>query len=159
MVNDIQLRDVAEDDLPIFYEQGKDPEAVHMAAFTAEDPSDWEAFQAHWAKIRADENTLIQTILFEGRVVGHIASFERFGDLEVTYWLGKEFWGKGLATLALKAFLEIQTERPLYARAAKDNTASIRVLEKCGFSISGHDKFYANARGQEIEEVILKLSS
>ena len=159
MGSEIQLRDVRENDLPIFYEQGREPAAVHMAAFTAEDPSDWEAFQVHWAKIMADENILIQTLLFEGRVVGHIASFERFGDLEVTYWLGKEFWGKGLATQALQAFVEIQKTRPLFARAAKDNAASIRVLEKCGFKISGHDKFFANARDQEIEEVILKLSS
>jgi len=159
MGSEIQLRDVRENDLPIFYEQGREPAAVHMAAFTAEDPSDKEAFQIHWAKIRTDENILIQTILFEGRVAGHIASFDRFGDLEVSYWLGKEFWSKGLATQALAAFLEIQNSRPLYARAASDNIASIRVLEKCGFKISGHDNFFANARGQEIEEVILKLSS
>lgn len=157
MVSEIQLRDVEGEDLPIFFEQESDPAAVHMAAFTAEDPSDKEAFDAHWARISADETIIIRTILFEGRVAGHIASFERFGDLEVSYWLGKEYWGKGLATEALAAFLEIQKARPLYARAAKDNFASIRVLEKCGFKISGHDNFFANARGQEIEEVILKL--
>jgi len=157
MVSEIQLRDVEGEDLPIFFEQESDPAAVHMAAFTAEDPSDKEAFDAHWARISADETIIIRTILFEGRVAGHIVSFERFGDLEVSYWLGKENWGKGLATEALAAFLEIQKARPLYARAAKDNFASIRVLEKCGFKISGHDNFFANARGQEIEEVILKL--
>ena len=157
MVSEIQLRDVEGEDLPIFFEQESDPAAVHMAAFTAEDPSDKEAFDAHWARISADETIIIRTILFEGRVAGHIVSFERFGDLEVSYWLGKEYWGKGLATEALAAFLEIQKARPLYARAAKDNFASIRVLEKCGFKISGHDNFFANARGQEIEEVILKL--
>jgi len=157
MVSEIQLRDVEGEDLPIFFEQESDPAAVHMAAFTAEDPSDKEAFDAHWARISADETIIIRTILFEGRVAGHIVSFERFGDLEVSYWLGKEYWGKGLATEVLAAFLEIQKARPLYARAAKDNFASIRVLEKCGFKISGHDNFFANARGQEIEEVILKL--
>lgn len=157
MVSEIQLRDVEGEDLPIFFEQESDPAAVHMAAFTAEDPSDKEAFDAHWVRISADKTIIIRTILFEGRVAGHIASFERFGDLEVSYWLGKEYWGKGLATEALAAFLEIQKARPLYARAAKDNFASIRVLEKCGFKISGHDNFFANARGQEIEEVILKL--
>jgi RimJ/RimL family protein N-acetyltransferase len=157
MPSEIRLRDVEGQDLPIFFDQGQDPAAVYMAAFTAEDPSDREAFQTHWDKIMANETILIKTILFEGRVAGHIASFERFGDLEISYWLGKEYWGKGLATEALAAFLEIQKARPLYARAAKDNVASIRVLEKCGFQTSGHDKFYANARGQEIEEVILQL--
>lgn len=157
MGSEFLLRDVMEDDLPIFFEQGRDPVGVHMAAFTAEDPSDREAFEAHWAKITADETILIQTILFEGRVAGHVVSFERFGEPEISYWLGREYWGKGLATKALTAFLGIQKARPLYARAAKDNVASIRVLKKCGFEISGRDKFFANARGQEIEEVILKL--
>jgi RimJ/RimL family protein N-acetyltransferase len=157
VVSEIRLRDVIENDLSIFFDQGRDPAAVYMAAFTAEDPADKKAFDAHWDKIMADETILIKTILYKGRVAGHIASFERFGDLEVSYWLGKEYWGKGLATKALAAFLEIQNTRPLYARAAKDNAASIRVLEKCGFKIMGHDKFFANARGQEIDEIILQL--
>lgn len=47
--------------------------------------------------------------------------------------------------------------RPLYARAVKDNIASIRVLEKCGFVLSGEDKGFSNARSKEVEEFILKL--
>jgi RimJ/RimL family protein N-acetyltransferase len=75
----------------------------------------------------------------------------------VSYWLGKEYWGKGIATEALGLFLGIIEERPLYARAAKDNAASIRVLEKCGFVISGCERGFANARGEEIDEVVLVL--
>ncbi len=153
------LRDVAEEDLDVFFEQQRDPVANHMAAFTAKDPTDRDAFGEHWARILSDDAITIRTIVFDGRVAGHIARFERLGDPEVTYWLGREFWGKGLATEALSAFLAEVTDRPLYARAAKDNLASIGVLEKCGFAICGSNKAFASARGEEITEVILKLGS
>ncbi|NIN63622.1 MAG: GNAT family N-acetyltransferase [Anaerolineae bacterium] len=153
----VLLREVAESDLRIFFEQQLDPAANQMAAFTAKAPADRGAFSAHWTKIREDDSTTIRTILFDGAVAGHIASFERLGKPEVTYWLGREYWGKGIATKALSEFLRLLKVRPLYARAAKDNVASVRVLEKCGFTISGCDKGFANARGEEVEEVILVL--
>ncbi len=157
MASDVLLRDVTEGDLPTFFEQQLDSAANHMAAFTGEDPADRHAFNAHWSKILGDDTVTIRTILFDGYVAGHIARFERFGDPEVTYWIGKEYWGKGIATKALSEFLGEVKVRPLYARAARDNFASLRVLEKCGFAISGYDKAFANARGEEVEEAILKL--
>ena len=157
MMSDLLLRDVIEDDLPIFFEQQLDPDANYMAAFTARNPADRDAFTAHWNKILGDHTATNKTILFAGQVVGHIASFERLGKPEVTYWIGKEHWGKGLATKALTELLGHVKERPVYARAAKDNIASLRVLEKCGFEISGEDKGYSNARGKEVEEFILEL--
>ncbi len=159
MADDIVLRDVTDDDLPIFFGQQLDPDANYMAAFTSRDPSDRDAFMAHWAKIRADETITNRTVVYDGQVAGSVASFEDFGQLEVTYWLGREFWGRGIATRALTAFLEYQTTRPIYARAAKDNAASLRVLQKCGFVITGEDKGYANARGQVIEEYLLTLAA
>ena len=155
----IRLRDVTKSDLPIFFEHQLDPAASHMAAFTAKDPADREAFMAHWARILADDAIATKTILFDGNVAGHVASFEQFGQPEITYWLGQEYWGQGIATRALSAFLGHLEARPLYARAAKDNVASLRVLEKCGFRIVGEDRGFANARGQEVEEFILKLEA
>jgi RimJ/RimL family protein N-acetyltransferase len=153
----VVLREVREDDLDIFFEQQLDPEATYMAAFTAKDPADRDAFNAHWFKILGDKSITIQTILYQGQVAGYILSHAWFGDPEVSYWLGKEFWGVGIATRALATFLETLDKRPLYARVAQDNVASIRVLEKCGFRITGKDKGFAIARGQEIEEYILTL--
>lgn len=155
----ILLRDVRESDLSTFFKQQLDRTANYMAAFTSKDPTDRDAFTAHWTKILNDDTITKKTILFEGQVAGHIASFERFGKPEVTYWIGKEYWGKGIATKALSEFLDYLKTRPLYARAAKDNIASIRVLEKCGFTISGEDKGFSNARGEEVEEFILKLNT
>jgi RimJ/RimL family protein N-acetyltransferase len=127
MTNTLVLRDVVDDDLPIFFEHQLDPTANYMAAFTAKDPNDRAAFDAHWQRIRADANILNKTILVDGQVAGHLASFEQFGEREVSYWLGREYWERGIATRGLAAFLGLVTMRPLYARAAKDNTASLRV--------------------------------
>ncbi len=159
--SDVQLRDVRESDLPIFFEFQRDPVANRMAAFTARDPSDRAAFQAHWAKILSDETITNKTIVSDGRVVGHVAKFvdKEFGKPEVTYWIGREFWGRGLATKALSEFLRHVAVRPIYGRAAKDNLGSLRVLEKCGFRIVGHAKGFANARGEEVEEAMLELDA
>ena len=154
----IRLREVLDQDLPIFFSHQQDAEAVYMAAFTSKDPSDEAAFTAHWERIRASEQVTIQTILCGDEVAGHVASFTEEGDRELTYWIGREHWGRGVATAALASFLGVESERPLYARAAKDNFGSIRVLEKCGFVLSGEETGFANARGKEIEEVVLKLA-
>ena len=159
LTGDVQLRDVRESDLPIFFEQQLDADANYMAAFTSKNPADRDAFMAHWHKILSDETTTNQTILFDGRVAGHVSSYtdEEFGHPEVSYWIGKEYWGMGIATRALSAFLDRIKTRPLYARVVKDNIGSRRVLEKCGFAVIGEDKGFANARGAEVEEYIMKL--
>ena len=158
MTGEVTLREVVDSDLPIFFEQQLDADANWMAAFTAKDPADWDAFMAHWARNRAEETNIIQTILLDGHVVGSVSSYqEEPGKPEVTYWLGKDCWGHGIATRALTMFLERMTARPVYARAVKDNAGSLRVLEKCGFRITGEDKGFANARGAEVEEYLLTL--
>lgn len=154
----IVLRDVTMSDLPIFFDQQLDSEANWMAAFTAKDPTDRDAFMAHWTRNLGNETGTIQTILFNGQVAGSISSYvDEDEQLEVSYWLGKPYWGKGIATRALSAFLDHIKVRPLYARAAKNNTRSLRVLEKCGFTITGEGSGFSNARGEEVEEFLLRL--
>ena|ERR671926_1329783 len=158
MSNKVLLRNVISEDLPIFFEYQLDQEANYMAAFTAKDPTNQEAFMAHWQRNLADPANINQTILVNGQVAGSVSSYEDEGKPEVTYWLGKEYWGKGIATAALREFLAQKNQiRPIYARVAKDNPGSRRVLEKCGFKIIGESKGFANARGQEIEELLLEL--
>lgn len=91
--SEVKLRDITEEDLPIFYEQQLDSTANYMAAFTAKDPTDKDAFFDHWTKIIADETITIKTILFNGIVTGHVSNFEQFSEPEVSYWIGKEYWG------------------------------------------------------------------
>jgi RimJ/RimL family protein N-acetyltransferase len=151
------LRPLLDDDMPTLFEQQLDPAANHMAAFTAKDPSDRAAFDAHWAKVRADQSITIRAIIVDGQLAGSVLSHSWFGDLEVSYWLGREYWGRGIATAALRAFLQEQTERPIFARAVHDNAGSIRVLQKCGFIEVGRDHGFAFARGMEVEEVVMRL--
>lgn len=148
------MRDVTKGDLPSFFEHQFDRVANEMAAFTARDEDE---FMAHWTKILNDDTVVTKTVLFDDRVAGNVVSFERDGEREVGYWIGREFWGQGIATKALLEFLRHVTARPLFAHVAKHNIASIRVLEKCGFVVYGEAKTPANERGEEVEEFILKL--
>ena len=153
----VTLRNVRDSDLPVIFAQHQSENAIYMAAFTPPDPSDRNAFDVHWQKIRTNDTVTLQTILVDGDVAGYISQFEMFDEPEIGYWLGEEFWGKGVATEALSQFLAMIAIRPLYARAAKDNIGSIRVLQKCGFTITGEDKGFAYGRNAEIEEYILTL--
>src|SRR5678815_83974 len=65
MTNSLQLRDATETDLPIFFEQQLDPDAIQMAAFPSRNR---EAFMAHWSKIMVDDSVVIKTILFNGDI-------------------------------------------------------------------------------------------
>jgi RimJ/RimL family protein N-acetyltransferase len=152
----VELRQVHDSDLPVFFRQMNDPEALHMAAFTPEDPADRGVFDAHWARIRSS-TAVIRTVLADGDVVGSTAVYGEPGEREVTYWVDRAYWGKGIATAALRALVTEVPERPLYARAASDNAGSLRVLEKCGFRTVATASGYANARGAEIEETVLLL--
>jgi RimJ/RimL family protein N-acetyltransferase len=153
----IEIRNVLPEDLPHFFQFQLDPEANRMAAFTSKDPSDRAAFDAHWKKILTDETLVSKTITVDGEVVGSLGKFVMFDRPQVTYWIGKKFWGKGIATAALLHFLAEYESRPLYAQAAADNVGSRRVLEKCGFVKVDVDRGFSNARGEEIDEYIFKL--
>ncbi|MEV7237984.1 GNAT family N-acetyltransferase [Streptomyces sp. NPDC051020] len=156
---DVTLREVRDGDLPVFYAQSNEPEGILMAAFTAKDPSDRAYFEAHWARIRRDPAVFVRTVVGKsGEIVGHAAVFGPPEEREVTYWIGREYWGRGVATAALRELLTRIPERPLHARVAADNSGSIRVLKKCGFVTTGHERGFANARGEEIEEVVLLLA-
>jgi RimJ/RimL family protein N-acetyltransferase len=89
--------------------------------------------------------------------VGSAAVYGEPGEREVTYWIDRAYWGRGIATAALRDLLAEVPERPLHARAAADNAGSRRVLEKCGFRVTGNDRGYAHARGEDTDEVVLTL--
>ncbi|MFJ5732232.1 GNAT family N-acetyltransferase [Streptomyces paradoxus] len=153
----VELRQVHDSDLPVFFRQMNDPESLSMAAFTPEDPSDRAAFDTRWSRQRSSPDVVARTILADGDVVGSAAVYGVPGEREVTYWVDRACWGKGIATQALRALLAEVPERPLYARAASDNAGSLRVLEKCGFRVVAAAREYAPARGAEIDETVLLL--
>jgi RimJ/RimL family protein N-acetyltransferase len=148
------LRDVEPDDLEVFYEQQRDPAATRMAFVPARER---EAFIAHWERILRDDTVVVKTIVADGAVAGNTVSFERDGKREVGYWLGRPFWGRGLATRALDEYLRVVTHRPLHASAAAANRASIRVLEKCGFTITRCETLFDERWGAKVDVVLLEL--
>ena len=137
----IALRDVIESDLPRFFEHQADPQSCQMAAMQSRDQA---AFDAHWKKILADPSVLIRSIVADDVVVGNVLSFVRKPPAddahakpavipEVGYWIGREYWGRGLASAALAAFVDTLEMRPLHATAAQHNIASIAILKRNGF--------------------------
>jgi RimJ/RimL family protein N-acetyltransferase len=157
----IALRPIRDADLPMFFEHQRDPVACRMAAFTHADPDDRAAFDAHWVRIRSNPQIVNRTIVEatdDAAALGHVAAFEEEGRWEVTYWIARAHWGRGIASAALAMLLREFDTRPVYARAASDNLASIRVLARCGFVAIATERGYANARGAEIEETLFRLS-
>jgi RimJ/RimL family protein N-acetyltransferase len=151
----ISLRDVEDNDLLTFFTQQQDPEALRMAAFPSRDR---DAFMIHWSKILDEETCIVRTIFVGPEVAGHICSWPLAGERNIGYWLGREYWGQGIASAALAQFLTVVTTRPLFARVAKHNLASLRVLQKCGFHISGEDTFRYTPDSEPGEEFTLTLA-
>lgn len=126
-----------------------------MALFPARDR---EAFDAHWRRVLADDSVTKKTIVHEGKVAGNIGCWEQDGRRLVGYWIGKEFWGKGLATRALSELVAEVEARPLHAWVATTNVGSIRVLEKCGFVAKESRSELDKRLGREVEELLFELS-
>jgi RimJ/RimL family protein N-acetyltransferase len=154
---EVALRLIEDSDLDALFDQMRDPESVQMAAFTAKDPDDRAAFDAHMAKVRAAPDVTTRAVTCDGQLVGTIAGFVLDGNTEITYWIDRSAWGQGIASRALALLLETVEVRPLRARAAGDNLGSLRVLQKAGFTVTGTEIAYAPARGADIEETILRL--
>lgn len=154
----IILRPTELSDLPTLFQFQLDKEGGYMAAFMPSNATDETAYITKHTKLLNDPTINNQTILLENKIVGSIAKFVIQGDAEITYWIDKNFWGKGIASKALGEFLIIETTRPIFGRVAFDNIGSQKVLERSRFIKVGTDKGFANARQMEIEEYIYKLS-
>lgn len=132
----ITLRPVEEADLDTLYAHQADPEAARRAVWT---PRDEPAFRAHWARIMAEPDCLLRSVLVDGVLAGSVVSWTHEGRRNVGYWIGREFWGRGVATAALRAFLDVERQRPLYADPFESNAASVALLRTCGFVEAGRD--------------------
>ena len=152
----LELRPVTADDLPRLFEQQRDREAHHMAAFTHRDPDDRDGYIGWWRRILAKPEVRARAIEIDGALTGSILCWPDAHGVEVSYWLGRPYWGRGIATAGLRAFVA-ELGRPVFARAASDNHGSVRVLQKCGFVEIGREMGFAGARGAEIEETVFRL--
>ncbi len=150
----VRLRNVEPGDLPRMYEMQLDPESNRMAVTN---PRSAEAFEAHWANVLRDPSVTAKAILLGEKMVGTVSCFRRDGQANVGYWVGREHWGKGVASRALELLLLEVTARPLYAHVATSNGASLRVLRKCGFVVEQVRLSPASDRYPECEEAVLVL--
>ncbi|HSK97691.1 MAG TPA: GNAT family N-acetyltransferase [Euzebyales bacterium] len=153
----VAVRDVGDGDVEVFFEHQRDPEATRMAAFPARE---WEVFVAHWRRLRADATVVTRTVLVDGQVAGNVVSWEQSGRRRVGYWIGREHWGRGVATRALGLFLGQLRTRPLYADVAVHNVGSMRVLERCGFErVHEAERGATRSAADDVEEVTFVLES
>lgn len=144
MTPSVHLRDVQLDDLEVFFTQQADPEACSVASFEARGR---EAFFIHWKeRVLKNPTGLVRAIVSDGQLAGNIVCWGPPEERLVGYWLGREFWGQGIATLALKAFLPLLTP-PVFAHVARSNPRSIRVVEKAGFVLH-----------EELDELIFRYT-
>lgn len=150
------LRETRESDLPALFEIRCDAEGQVMAAFTST-ANDREAYLDKHRKLLADERIVNVVVEVGGEVVGSAAAFPLGEEIDVAYWIRRDHWGRGLAGAALAAVLEQVPTRPVFASAAGDNLASQRVLERSGFRRIGLERGFAEARGEEIDEVLFRL--
>ena len=153
----LRLRDLQGADFDQIFEDQRDPQARHMAAFAAPDPEDREAFDRKWRQLLADDSITTRALELGGEFVGYLISFEQAGDRQVGYWISKAYWGRGLATRGLRLFRGELGTRPLHACVVEDNLASQRVLRKCGFSPVGDRRAHAHGRGAEVREILFEL--
>lgn len=153
MNREVRLRDVEPNDLAIFHGHQLDADATRMAAFPSRDRA---AFDEHWARnILGNPLTVTQTVLAGDEVAGYVGSWPQDGARLVGYWIGREFWGRGVATRALGAFVHLVAERPLHAHVVAHNAASVRVLEKCGFIREREECF--DVDGESVSELVFVL--
>lgn len=158
-MNKLSLTQTIEGHLPIFFQNQTDPEANLMAAFTAKDPNDKEAYITKWTKHLNNDAITMRSIQLDQAIIGTVCTYPMNDELHITYWINKTYWGKGIATKALQLFLKECTIRPIHASTAFDNHRSMQVLLKNGFQRTGSGQYFANARNKEIEEIFFRLSS
>ena len=154
MSSEVRIRNVEQDDLSRMYEMQLDPESNRLAVTI---PRSAETFSALWENALRDPRITAKVIVVGEVLAGYISCFQMDGVDSVGYWIDKDCWGRGIATRALELLLDEVAIRPLQARVATSNAASLRVLQKCGFEIVRVQVSPADDRYPECEEAVLVL--
>jgi RimJ/RimL family protein N-acetyltransferase len=154
----VQLRPVVKSDIAQFFEHHLELRPLPAGASVADLEARKATFVDRWEQMLSDKNVMARTIIWKDAVAGYVARLIQRDKPSISCWLGRDYWGKGVATQAVQAFLDLIEKRPIYARVAYDNLAAMQVLRKIGFEIVEHDSFFSDAHGYEIDEIILALS-
>jgi RimJ/RimL family protein N-acetyltransferase len=154
----VLLRERRDEDADAIFAMERDPASVRQAAFGPEHPDDREAFDARWKRVRAGAGIAL-IIEIDGSVAGNVLSFVADERRYVGYWIERSYHGRGIASTALAQFIRTIDERPLWAWVAEDNTASRRVLERCGFQEVGREVSWSAVRGTDVPELLYTLTA
>jgi [ribosomal protein S5]-alanine N-acetyltransferase len=170
IVNDtIHLSEIRPSDKPALLEHLREKEIYDHTLripypYTEADADDWLALVAkaiqqqgqpvQWA-IRIEEEYLIGGCGFDGFQIG------KSHRAEIGYWLAKPSWGKGIMTAVVRRACEFAFNEwglvKITAHVFSFNTASARVLEKCGFEQEGYLKKHHRKDGQLIDARLYAL--
>jgi RimJ/RimL family protein N-acetyltransferase len=135
------LRPWRADDVGVLPRVANDPEVARYMNHRFPSPYT-RADAAAWIRLKLDERDLLHwAIDVDGELAGGIGLIrgvlEHAGNVAIGYWIGRRFWGRGIASDALRALSAhaIETLRPrrLWANVMGANAASARVLEKAGY--------------------------
>jgi len=143
----IELERVGRSDARLIFESwGQEPANFErLTARVFVDIGDAERYLAHIF-------TNPQSVAFHlrepsGRVIGIAKAIVSEHRAQLGYVVHRPFWGRGIATEALRKLTAIARDIPgisrVWATCALDNTASVRVLEKCGYEREGVLKNWA----------------
>lgn len=159
VIPSVTLRPPQQSDIAAFLDHASDRGARWQAAFCLAEAPDPVAFEHRWQSMLVDPPVLVRTVLVDAEVAGHVATWiAEDGSPEITYWLGRQFWGAGVGARGLRLFLSEESRRPLRARCAADNHASVKILVAAGFRQVGSEPDYAPARGEIVDELIFELA-
>lgn len=141
-MSEVSLRAITADDFPTLFRNQYDPASATMAGVPRREEAD---FYERRAKTEANPANDTRAIIVDEEMAGDVVSWTDEGGRHVGYRIAQRFWGRGIATAALRLMLTEITERPLNADLLRTNLGSRRVLEKCGFRLLGPDELPADA--------------
>ncbi|WBQ06140.1 GNAT family N-acetyltransferase [Kribbella sp. CA-293567] len=141
-MSEVSLRAITPEDLPTLFENQYDPASATMAGVPIREEAD---FYVRRTRTEADPATDTRAVMVDGEMAGDVVSWTDESGRHVGYRIAQRFWGRGIATTALRLFLAELTDRPLQADLLKTNIGSRRVLEKNGFRLLAPDELPADA--------------
>src|SRR5947209_5924853 len=112
------LRKTEPADLDVLFAFQADEDAAIMAAFMGENWRDKATYLAKWERFLADKTVDSRTILWNDQVAGSLGTWEMDGAPQISYVIGKSFWGQGIASAAIRQYLSTVSRNPIYGRVA-----------------------------------------
>jgi RimJ/RimL family protein N-acetyltransferase len=154
----VTLRPLVDEDADFVFDMLRDPVAVHMVGATSTaDPDDRTWFDGWFAEFRFSPDVRSFAVLEAEELAGVVAVYNIPAAPEVTFWIDRGFWGRGIGSRSLALLLEEVPDRPLLAGTLVDNLGSLAVLRHNGFREIGRERILARGRGLEVESVRLRL--